>query len=84
MSHLLLCEAPAIQVDTCHGPIYLTYGVITDGPHEGEYRIVQVGAGGDVTDVHCTVKQALEWSNALMSVALQVHRIEFPPLQGVA
>ncbi|WVX88607.1 hypothetical protein SEA_CHEESETOUCH_63 [Gordonia phage CheeseTouch] len=78
MSHVELTEVPPIVVDTEHGPVQIAQGKVVDGPHKGEYRIVQINAAGEITDLHCTATQALWMSNAWSDVAMTVHQLEYP------
>ncbi|AXQ63911.1 hypothetical protein SEA_HORUS_59 [Gordonia phage Horus] len=69
MSHMHLCEAPAIQVDTCHGPVFVSIGTNS----HGHLRVVVVGPGDERTDLHLTDVQARYLAMALDD---QARRIE--------
>ena len=74
MSHMLLCEAPAIQVDTCHGPTYLSIGVNT----QGLLRVVVVGPGDERTDLHLTADQARMLAMGLDDQARRIEKHHRP------
>lgn len=76
MSHMLLCEAPAIQVDTCHGPIYLSIGTNT----HGHLRVVVVGPGDERTDLHLTAEQARMLAMGLDDQARRIEKAYRPAL----
>lgn len=76
MSHMLLCEAPAIQVDTCHGPTYLSIGTNT----HGQLRVVVVGPGGERTDLHLTAEQARVLAMVLDDQARRIEKHHRPAL----
>ncbi|QHJ86395.1 hypothetical protein SEA_KUWABARA_58 [Gordonia phage Kuwabara] len=78
MSHVQLTEVPPIVVDTEHGPVQIGQGVVVEGPHKGEYRVVQINAAGEITDLHCTATQALWMSTAYFDMAMAVHQLEYP------
>lgn len=78
MSHVELTEVPPIEVATEHGPAYIGFGTVTEGPHKGEYRVVQINEAGEITDLHCTATQALWLSNAWFDMAMAVHQLEYP------
>ncbi|UYL87895.1 hypothetical protein SEA_MALISHA_66 [Gordonia phage Malisha] len=76
MSHMLLCEAPAIQVDTCHGPIFLSLGVNS----HGHLRVVVVGPGDERTDLHLTDMQARMLAMGLDDQARRIEKHHRPAL----
>ncbi|ATW60832.1 hypothetical protein SEA_BENTHERDUNTHAT_62 [Gordonia phage BENtherdunthat] len=78
MSHILLSEAPPIEVATEHGPAYIGFGTVTEGPHKGEYRVVQINEAGEITDLHCTFVQAVHMSQAWLEMAVAVDQLEYP------
>ena len=74
---MLLCEAPAIQVDTCHGPTYLSIGTNT----HGQLRVVVVvGPGGERTDLHLTAEQARVLAMGLDDQARRIEKAYRPAL----
>lgn len=76
MSHMLLCEAPAIQVDTCHGPTYVSIGTNT----RGHLRVVLVGPGDERTDLHLTADQARMLAMVLDDQARRIEKHHRPAL----
>jgi hypothetical protein len=73
---MLLSEAPAIQVDTCHGPVYVSIGTNT----HGHLRVVVVGPGGDRTDLHLTSDQARYLAMACDDQARRIEQHHRPEL----
>ncbi|UAW08306.1 hypothetical protein SEA_WHITNEY_59 [Gordonia phage Whitney] len=69
MTHMHLSEAPAIHVDTCHGPVFVSIGTNT----QGHLRVVLVGPGDERTDLHLTAEQSRYLAMALDD---QARRIE--------
>ena len=76
MSHMLLSESPAIQVDTCHGPTYLSIGTNT----HGHLRVVVVGPGDERTDLHLTADQARMFAMGLDDQARRIEKACRPAL----
>ena len=76
MSHMKLAEAPAIQVDTCHGPTYVSIGTNT----AGHLRVVVVGPGDERTDLHLTAEQARMLAMGLDDQARRIEKHHRPAL----
>lgn len=76
MSHMKLTESPAIQVDTCHGPIFLSLGVNS----HGHLRVVVVGPGDERTDLHLTSEQARQLAAACDDQARRIEHAYRPHL----
>ncbi|MDJ0010137.1 hypothetical protein [Gordonia alkanivorans] len=74
MSHMKLLESPAIQVDTCHGPVFLSIG---QNSH-GHLRVVVVGPGDERTDLHLTDVQARYLAVALDDQARRIDKAHRP------
>ncbi|MGP3708529.1 hypothetical protein [Gordonia paraffinivorans] len=73
-----MLESPAIQVDTCHGPVYVQIGQNS----RGQLRVVVVVEGDEYSDIHLTDMQASQLAMALDDQANRLYRAFRPHLCG--
>lgn len=78
MSHMRLLESPAIQVDTCHGPVYVQIGK----DEHGQLRVVVIVKRDEEYDIHLTDMQASQLAMALDDQANRLYRAFRPHLCG--